>query len=88
MPELDQRDRCRRAATVLADEDAVAHTSVIEPETGARDVWSLELTIDGPKVPSTVLRELAIERMTLLPDQTTTRGDPVHTVVATTPDPS
>lgn len=85
MAELEHRDRVRRAGAACSELPMVVATGVVDPETEPRETWVLELTVDGGTVPPEVLRELAIEKLDLLADQTATRGEPTHTIVAAAP---
>lgn len=76
-----RRRRCEQAATTLHAYDVVAAVDVLPPTRGPHDGWTVEAVMCHSEVPVSILSALAAAELSLLPDATGTRGEPMHTVV-------
>ncbi|WP_254271112.1 hypothetical protein [Haloarcula marina] len=77
---VEARARVERAARSLRDTAPTIAVEVLDPADSPHDRWTLDAAIRTAGVPPTVLRELALAGLTLLP--TPAQGE-FATVVAT-----
>jgi len=72
------RLRVQRGARACERLSAVEATDVLAPD-GCRRAWTLELVVEGERVPPDVLRELGASDVSLV--DATRQGSPAHVVV-------
>jgi len=64
---VDARKSVRRVADALRACDSVAAVDVLPPTKSQFDDWTIDAVVRGDGVPPEILRELALEGLTLRP---------------------
>jgi len=65
---VEKRQRAQRCADALGDAACVLAVDVLDPDESHLDAWTVDAVIRSEEgVPPGVLRELALEQMTLRP---------------------
>jgi len=62
---IEQRRRAHNCADALGDAPSVVAVDVLDPDESHLDEWTVDAVVRDDGIPPGVLRELALEQMTL-----------------------